>query len=353
VQPAINFYWGPEMDKEDKPDNKGKTPKPTDQHRVFDVPLDPKKNDKSDTYEIRVKTFRTSTPEEWCCLQEQVFSDQSPDIRTCDKMAEILTPLYAAVLEGHAICKFEEQMSLNAAKDVRVCLTVALNEIAKGVFDNPMEAYTIQKRYLKKSGLRMWKLKPSEFGHHLEMVNSYLEYFPRRESDTGDLIQNKPLPEDELLEILDEAQPSAIQKLMIANKDSVMKYDWFNKFLSILDGWYEANGLQVALVEFQLPELSNRKKVTWLSCHVDDCESPDKDWAIYDIILGMDIMTKIGLSVNTAEKCITWEQSSMPLKRWGALQSQYICHQTYGLSVVAPVLQEAEEHQSQILEKSI
>jgi hypothetical protein len=136
----------------------------------------------------------------------------------------ILTPLYAAVLEGHVICKFDEQMSLNAVKDARERLTVALNEIAKGVFDNPMEAYTIQKCYLKKSGLRMWKLKPSEFGHHLETVNAYLEYFPRQESDTGDLIRNKPLSEDELLEILDEARPSGIQKLMIANKYSTTKY---------------------------------------------------------------------------------------------------------------------------------
>jgi hypothetical protein len=110
------------------------------------------------------------------------------------------------MLEGCAIRKFEEQMSLHAAKDARMGLTVALNEIAKGVFDNPAEAFsTIQKRYLKKSGLQMWKLKPSEFGHHLETVNAYLEYFPRRESDTGDLIWNKPLSEDELLEILDEA----------------------------------------------------------------------------------------------------------------------------------------------------
>jgi hypothetical protein len=60
VQLAIDFYGGPEMDKEDEPD---KTPKPTDQHRVFDVPLDPKNKDKSDTYEIQVKTFRIgSTP---------------------------------------------------------------------------------------------------------------------------------------------------------------------------------------------------------------------------------------------------------------------------------------------------
>jgi hypothetical protein len=92
VQQAIDFYKGPEMDKEDEPDDKGKTPKHTDQHRVFDVPLDPKNKDKSDTYEIRVKTFRTGTPEEWRCLREQVetlamhlshkVSDQYQDNRT-------------------------------------------------------------------------------------------------------------------------------------------------------------------------------------------------------------------------------------------------------------------------------
>jgi hypothetical protein len=47
VQPAIDFYGGPELDKEDELDDKGKTTKPTDQHRVFDVPLDPKNKDKS------------------------------------------------------------------------------------------------------------------------------------------------------------------------------------------------------------------------------------------------------------------------------------------------------------------
>jgi hypothetical protein len=64
VQPAIDFYGGPEMDKEDELDKKGKTPKPTDQHRVFDVPLDVKNKDKSDTYEIRVKIFQSNTREE-------------------------------------------------------------------------------------------------------------------------------------------------------------------------------------------------------------------------------------------------------------------------------------------------
>jgi hypothetical protein len=96
-----------------------------------------------------------------------------------------------------------------------------------------------------------------------------------------------------------------------------------------------------ALVEFKLPELSNSKTLTWL-CHVD--ESSNKDWAIYDR------MTEIGLSMITTEKCITWEQSLMPLKRQGAVQSRYIRHHMYALSVAAPVLKEAEERQSQILD---
>jgi hypothetical protein len=102
-----------------------------------------------------------------------------------------------------------------------------------------------------------------------------------------------------------------------------------------------------ALIEFKLPKLSNSKKVTWL-CHVD--ESSNKDQALYNVILGMDIMTKIGLSVDTAEKCITWEHTSTPLKRRGVIQNRYLWHHTYALSVAAPVIQEDEERQSRILD---
>jgi hypothetical protein len=102
-----------------------------------------------------------------------------------------------------------------------------------------------------------------------------------------------------------------------------------------------------ALIEFKLPELSTSKKVTWL-CHVD--ESSNNDQALYDVILGMDIMTKIGLSVDTAEKCITWEHASMPLKQRSVVQNRYLQHHTYALSVVAPVIQEAKERQYRILD---
>jgi hypothetical protein len=163
--------------------------KATDQHRVFDVPLRPQNPRNKGTYEIHVKTFKSGTPEEWCHLREQVetlamrqghkVSDQYQDDDVRDTMSNVLIPLYTTVLEGHASRKFEEHMTLNAKKTAWVRLTIALNEIGKSVFNNPAEAYTIQKRYLKKSGLQMWKAKPSKFGHQLETLNGYQEYFPR------------------------------------------------------------------------------------------------------------------------------------------------------------------------------
>jgi hypothetical protein len=192
VQPALDFYGSPEMDKEESNSlsDIGHNQKATDQHRVFNVLLHPQNPHNKETYEIRVKTFKSGTPEEWCRLREQVetlamrqghkVSDQYQDDDILgDVMSDVLIPLYTAVLEGRVSRKFEEHMTLNDEKTARVRLTIALNEIVKSVFNNPAEAYTVQKRYLKKSGLRMWKAKPSEFGHHLETLNSYLEYFPR------------------------------------------------------------------------------------------------------------------------------------------------------------------------------
>jgi hypothetical protein len=145
------------MDKEESnsTSDSGCNQKATDQHHVFDVPLRPQNPRNKETYEISVKTFKSGTPEEWCCLREQVetlatrqghkVSDQYHDDDVGDTLSDILIPFYTAVLEGHASRKFEEHMTLNAKKTAPVQLTIALNEIAKSVFNNPAEAYIVQK----------------------------------------------------------------------------------------------------------------------------------------------------------------------------------------------------------------
>jgi hypothetical protein len=69
------------------------------------------------------------------------------------------------------------------------------------------------------------------------------------------------------------------------------------------------------------------------------------------MIIGMDCMCSLGIYINTEEKVITWEGNSIPLKKRGELQDplqlQYLYLMTVGTS---PVLSEAEERQSQILD---
>jgi hypothetical protein len=55
--------------------------------------------------------------------------------------------------------------------------------------------------------------------------------------------------------------------------------------------------------------------------------------------------------VNTDEKVITWEGNSIPLKERGTLQEPGLLHYLYLMTVDAsPVLLEAEERQSRILD---
>ena len=51
-----------------------------------------------------------------------------------------------------------------------------------------------------------------------------------------------------------------------------------------------------ALVDFYFPELNGKKNISW-KCHVDD--KTKKEDAMYDMVIGMDLMTKIGIYVNT------------------------------------------------------
>ena len=56
---------------------------------------------------------------------------------------------------------------------------------------------------------------------------------------------------------------------------------------------------QMALIDFKFPELNHNDKVTWIT-HVD--HKTNKDDALYDMIIGMDLMTEIGIYINTATK---------------------------------------------------
>ena len=100
-----------------------------------------------------------------------------------------------------------------------------------------------------------------------------------------------------------------------------------------------------ALVDFKFPELNIDKMVTWV-CHVD--ESTKKENALYDMIIGVDLMTAIGIYVDTNDKVIRWEGNHTPLGMRGL--DQETVNDIYAITQDTPVIQEAEARQSKILD---
>jgi hypothetical protein len=65
------------------------------------------------------------------------------------------------------------------------------------------------------------------------------------------------------------------------------------------------------LLDFKFPEISTRKVVTW-QAHVDDKTSSKE--AAYDMIMGMYLITYIGITVDCEQRCIRWVGTEIPLK---------------------------------------
>ena len=88
-----------------------------------------------------------------------------------------------------------------------------------------------------------------------------------------------------------------------------------------------------ALLDFTFPELAPNKKITWIM-HVDDKTS--KKTALYDMIIGMNLMTEIGITVDTIDKVIRWEGNIVPLKTKDILHTQEQCNMLYELYTASP-----------------
>ena len=102
-----------------------------------------------------------------------------------------------------------------------------------------------------------------------------------------------------------------------------------------------------ALIDFKFPKLSTTKLVTW-ACHVD--ENASTETSLYDMIVGMDLLTEIGLYVDTEAKVIYWEGAEIPLKEHGDLHDAGMTQVLYFFTQEPDLLQAAEERQSRILD---
>ena len=64
-------------------------------------------------------------------------------------------------------------------------------------------------------------------------------------------------------------------------------------------------------VEFSFPEFSTDKTITWI-IHVDD--RTDDNNSLYDMIIGTDLMSALGMKLDFETKEITWEGNIVPMK---------------------------------------
>jgi transposase InsO family protein len=102
-----------------------------------------------------------------------------------------------------------------------------------------------------------------------------------------------------------------------------------------------------ALLEFKLPEFSTNKTVEWV-CHVDETTTPEK--AQYDMIVGTDLMTVMGLDIQFSCKKICWEDVEIPMKQRGTVNNDAIAQYLYNVAADTPLLREAENRQKRILD---
>jgi hypothetical protein len=102
-----------------------------------------------------------------------------------------------------------------------------------------------------------------------------------------------------------------------------------------------------SLLDFKFREISTSKVVTW-QAHVDDKTSIKE--ATYDTIMGMDLMTSIGITVNCEQRCIRWGGTKIPLKTRATLNYNESLHMLYHAADKPDILQEAENSQNRILD---
>jgi hypothetical protein len=68
------------------------------------------------------------------------------------------------------------------------------------------------------------------------------------------------------------------------------------------------------------------------------------------MIMGMDLMTSIGITVECEQRCIRWGGTEIPLKTRATLNDNGILHMLYHAANEPDILQEAEKRQNRILD---
>ena len=100
-------------------------------------------------------------------------------------------------------------------------------------------------------------------------------------------------------------------------------------------------------INFTLPEFSTSKDITW-TCH-EDSNTLRKN-AQYDMIIGADLLTELGIELNFNTQRMIWEGIEIPMKDKHVISDLQNATAIYYQSIEPTVLKEAEARQKRILD---
>ena len=100
-------------------------------------------------------------------------------------------------------------------------------------------------------------------------------------------------------------------------------------------------------MSFTLPEFSTSKIITWV-CHVDT--NTLRKNAQYDMIIGADLLSELGIDINYTTQRIVWEGIEIPMKDKNIISEMKNAKAIYYQSIEPSILKEAEARQKRILD---
>jgi hypothetical protein len=99
---------------------------------------------------------------------------------------------------------------------------------------------------------------------------------------------------------------------------------------------------RTASIKLKLPEFSTSKTITW-TAHVDETTKPES--AMFDLIIGIDLMEALGIDISFKENKITWDDVTIPMKDRGLISHHDALDTLFHTAVQPPIITKAENWQ--------
>ena len=214
--PAIPFDKPTEKKVEKDKENK-------DKFKSFDIKIDKEDKD-SDKIEHNVRIFEEGSPETYIKWLESY--QELKQTMPLDK-PEHQVNVIRSILKGSYLETFNNTLGNTALTDKKV--NDALAKVTLKVFSNDRHAYRRQVQYMRYQ-LYFTTTNFKHFEHRLKQLNKYLEFFPIPPGKRD----VKSLPEDQLIEIIDNSKPLEYHQQMLQNN-----YDPYDKSMEEFSQYLE------------------------------------------------------------------------------------------------------------------